>query len=90
MDKTKKIFLFSIILLGFVVLIMSIYFFVIKDSDSNPKENVQIANPASTNCINLGGELEIRTDENGGQYGVCMKNEKECEEWALFRGECEL
>lgn len=53
------------------------------------KPNTQIANPASVNCIELGGELEIRENELG-QYGVCIKSGKECEEWKLFRGECRL
>jgi putative hemolysin len=47
-----------------------------------------IANPASVNCINIGGTLEIKTDATGGQYGMCtFKNGTSCEEWALFRGE---
>jgi hypothetical protein len=49
-----------------------------------------IANPASVNCVNLGGTLEIRKDKDGGEYGVCILNGSECEEWALFRGECSL
>jgi len=48
-----------------------------------------LANPASVNCFNQGGKLEIRKDADGGEYGVCIFNDKsECEEWALFRGEC--
>jgi len=49
----------------------------------------QIANPASVNCIDKGGQLEIRTDEAGGQYGICkFTNGSECEEWKFFKGEC--
>lgn len=56
--------------------------------DVNP--NTQISNPASVNCVQKGGELEIRLAEEGGQYGVCKFSDgSECEEWALFRGECE-
>jgi putative hemolysin len=47
-----------------------------------------MANPASTYCLEQGGQLEIRTDETGGQYGICILPEGECEEWAFFRGEC--
>ncbi len=51
--------------------------------------NTQIANPASTNCIDKGGKLDIRTDANGGQYGVCiLAGGKECEEWAFYKGDC--
>ena len=48
-----------------------------------------IANPASKHCVDLGYELEIRTDESGNQYGVCVfPDGSECEEWAFLRGEC--
>ena len=47
-----------------------------------------IANPASVNCVNLSGTVEIKTSADGGQYGMCtFKNGTTCEEWALFRGE---
>jgi putative hemolysin len=48
-----------------------------------------MANPASVFCEEQGGKLEIRTQQDGGQYGVCVfAGVGECEEWALFRGEC--
>jgi putative hemolysin len=48
-----------------------------------------LANPASVNCEEKGGRVDIRTDSTGGQYGVCVfDGGKECEEWAMFRGEC--
>ena len=51
-----------------------------------------IANPASVNCGDKGGWLEIRNDTStpeGGQVGYCIFfGGHECEEWALFRGEC--
>lgn len=47
-------------------------------------------NPASAYCEEQGGTLEIREDEDGGQYGVCIFDDgSECEEWAFYRGECE-
>ena len=47
------------------------------------------ANPASTNCVNHGGTLLMETDGSGGQYGVCrFADDRQCEEWALLRGEC--
>jgi len=52
-------------------------------------ENVGMANPASVYCINQSGKLEIRSDEQGNQYGVCIFDDgSECEEWKFFRGEC--
>lgn len=51
--------------------------------------NPGMPNPASGNCIQKGGKLEIRTVPSGGQYGVCKFNDgTECEEWAYLRGTC--
>ena len=48
-----------------------------------------IANPASNYCTEKGGTSEIRTAQDGTQYGVCrFSNGSECDEWAFFRGEC--
>ena len=48
----------------------------------------KIANPASTHCVDKGGEVEIRTVP-GGQIGVCVFGDgSRCEEWRYFRGEC--
>ncbi len=34
--------------------------------------------------------MEIRTDASGGQVGICVfPDGSECEEWALFRNECQ-
>lgn len=49
----------------------------------------EMANPASVYCEDQGYTLEIRTDETGGQFGVCIfPDGSECEEWAFFRGTC--
>lgn len=50
--------------------------------------NAGLANPASVNCVNKGGELEFRENELG-TYGVCVTRDGECEEWAFFKGECD-
>lgn len=79
------------IILIIIVLILAIAcFFIFSKRSFSVKESTTIANPASSYCINNGGELEIRTDVNGGQYGVCKKNGLECEEWKFLRGECVL
>ena len=45
-------------------------------------------NPASVNCVNVGGTTEIMTNPDGSQYAMCnFTNGTSCEEWALFRGE---
>ncbi len=48
----------------------------------------QLANPASVHCKNLGGKTVIKTRNDGSEYGICDIHGFECEEWALFRGEC--
>jgi putative hemolysin len=56
--------------------------------DTQTEGAVEIANPASSNCIDRGGTLEMREGE-GGTYGVCVfVDGSECEEWALLREEC--
>lgn len=49
----------------------------------------QLANPASVNCSQKGGTLHIESRPDGSQFGVCVfVDNHQCEEWALFRGEC--
>jgi putative hemolysin len=53
------------------------------------RAQAQLANPASQNCVKQGGTLKIERRPDGGQYGVCVFTDNyQCEEWALFRGEC--
>ena len=50
---------------------------------------VGMANPASVNCAQQGGTLAIETRGDDGQYGVCyFEDNRQCEEWALLRGDC--
>ena len=59
------------------------------DVPAAPTAGAGLPNPASAYCVEQGGRLEIRTDESGGQYGVCVFDDgSECEEWAFFRDEC--
>lgn len=49
----------------------------------------QMANPASVNCIQKGGKLEVVTEADGNQSGICKFGDNtQCEEWAFYRGEC--
>ncbi len=49
---------------------------------------VSLANPASQNCTKQGGKLEMRNNKLG-QYGICFfEDNRQCEEWALMRGDC--
>ena len=58
----------------------------------SPSPSTQIANPASTNCLDQGGQLTIKQKpKGGGEYGICVfEDNYQCEEWALLRGECSL
>lgn len=48
-----------------------------------------LANPASVYCEEQGYTLEMRTDADGGTFGVCVfPDGSECEEWAFYQGEC--
>lgn len=56
-------------------------------TDNNP--NQQLANPASQNCIDKGGTLQIVKKGDGSEYGICyFEDNRQCEEWTLFRGDC--
>ena len=49
----------------------------------------QLANPASQHCVAQGGTVSIEASPQGGQYGVCLFDDnRQCEEWAMLRGEC--
>lgn len=49
---------------------------------------VGMANPASKNCTAKGGTLTMRQNKLG-QYAVCLfEDNRQCEEWALLRGQC--
>lgn len=59
------------------------------DVDNVPAEG-GAPNPASAYCEEQNCRGEIRTDEEGNQFGVCIfPDGSECDEWAFFRGECE-
>lgn len=63
-----------------------------KDGEqANPpktQEETALPNPASQNCLDKGGKLEI-IKETAGEYGLCkFPDGSECEEWKLFRNEC--
>ncbi|MCU0487239.1 MAG: DUF333 domain-containing protein [Anaerolineales bacterium] len=55
------------------------------------EEEVQLANPASENCIAQGGTLALEERGELGQIGVCyFEDNLQCEEWALMRGDCPI
>jgi putative hemolysin len=62
--------------------------------ECKPGDSQDIAdmpNPASVYCEENGGTVEILEDEEGNQYGLCrFADGSVCDEWAFFRGECEV
>ncbi len=47
-------------------------------------KNVEIANPASVYCEDMGGKLELKDS-----VGLCiLKDGTVCEEWEYYRGVC--
>ncbi|MFH0835423.1 MAG: DUF333 domain-containing protein, partial [Candidatus Micrarchaeota archaeon] len=55
---------------------------------ATPQPTASMPNPASVNCEDKNGTLEIR-DETGGQVGYChLADGTVCEEWAYYRNEC--
>lgn len=62
---------------------------VILLSACNPAEDkappTQLANPASTYCVSLGGQVEIEK-QTDGEVGYCqLPNGERIEEWTLYR-----
>jgi putative hemolysin len=54
-----------------------------------PDPPTALSNPASENCIRVGGKLAFDEHPGGGQYGICLFDDnRQCEEWALMRGHC--
>jgi uncharacterized protein len=94
-SKTKLFAVFILIIVGGLL-----YYYLIgaplqdaADGKSSVEENKfnssEIANPASVNCLESSGTPVMRTDSEGGEYGVCVfSSGAECEEWAYYRGEC--
>ena len=81
--KKKKI------VIGLVVLVLVFVAVVLAVRLISPEDKVGLPNPASVHCEEVGGTLDIRTGEDGGQVGYCIFPDKtECEEWALLRNEC--
>lgn len=62
---------------------------VVGSASAQTQPSPQLGNPASVRCVEQGGTLKIERRPDGGQYGVCLfVDNYQCEEWALFRGEC--
>ena len=56
---------------------------------TSTEQQTALANPASVFCIQNGGTEEKRTTPEG-EASDCMIQNQTCDEWALFRGECNI
>lgn len=59
------------------------------DDEQEWDQQVGMANPASEYCVAQGGESNIKKDENWNEYGVCLIEGKEVEEWEYYRAAME-
>lgn len=57
-------------------------------SDDPPRgKGTRMGNPASQYCVNLGGTLEMREDDDGDRQVMCnLPDGSEVEQWELYRG----
>jgi hypothetical protein len=61
---------------------MLLFFLILNLSTVNA-----IPNPAAVYCKNLGYKYKI-VQVKGGEKGICIFPDKECEEWEFFAGKC--
>lgn len=79
----------SVLLIACTVIAAAGGGFAAAQAPGRPTAAPRLANPASENCAAQGGRLTIERRPDGGQFGVCLfEDNYQCEEWALFRGEC--
>jgi len=83
----KKILIFTILLIA----LTGCTTFQVHNTELESTEGtvVNMPNPASVHCEQNGNQLEIHTNPDGSQSGVCVfADGSTCDEWAYFRGEC--
>lgn len=49
------------------------------------EEPLELANPASEYCLTQGGASKIKKNADGSEYGVCVIDGEEIDEWEYFR-----
>lgn len=103
MAKNKSKILLAFLLVIFLVFVGGLIFYFAKTKKKEGKEGkiqeittskeekeTEIVNPAAKYCQDQGYKYEIKTKEDGSQYGICVfPDGTQCEEWAYFRGECQ-
>ncbi|RJR26783.1 DUF333 domain-containing protein [candidate division WWE3 bacterium] len=59
-------------------------------TDSEADQIANMPNPAAKYCEDSEGILEIVTNKDGSQFGMCNFENYSCEEWAYFNKECDI
>jgi putative hemolysin len=59
-----------------------------ENTKEETKKVTSFPNPASVYCEDHGGTVEIVTNKDGSQFGMCNFADYSCEEWVYYRGEC--
>lgn len=79
----------KVLVIVFVVIAAGlVYYFGFYGKGGSEGEN-QLANPAAVYCEEQGGNIEIKTFENG-ERGFCFfQDDSRCDEWDFFRGDCQ-
>jgi uncharacterized protein len=88
--STKAI---SYVLVGLILGALTINFLFTEAPETAPTQltgGVTVANPASVFCIENGGSLSMDTTAEGTAGTCTFPTGEQCEEWALFRGECDI
>lgn len=58
-------------------------------SQTQPDE--ELSNPATDYCLDQGGTLQFEERGDRGEIGVCyFDDNRQCEEWAMLRGDCSV
>lgn len=92
MNKNMILIILSIVIL--VAVFFGLYFIYNQEEFKESKEeekrdnNLEIANPASTKCLELGGKLEEVSFDNGVDNYCVFEDNSRCFEWDLYRGIC--
>lgn len=81
-------------LIGLILGALTINFLLTDSPETAPAQlsggGVTVANPASVFCVENGGSLSMNTTDEGTSGTCTFPTGEQCEEWALFRGECDV
>jgi putative hemolysin len=92
----KKIF---VVVIAVILLIIGAWSYlplndkIIDNNQTPPSQNnsrTTLANPASEFCLAAGGHLEAATSSAGERNDCVFPTANRCDEWVLFRGECNI